>query len=107
MTSMNEKDWQQEVAVFMRRHQLEHDPTTHALDLVSEVGELAKELLLATDYGRQPSQFGERLLEEFGDALYSLLALGEACDLDADEALRTALEKYEGRVARDGEVGSQ
>lgn len=107
MTLMKGKGWQHEVAVFMDRHQLEHDPMTHALDLVSEVGELAKELLLATDYGRRPSQLGEGILEEFGDVLYSLLALGEACDLDAGEALRTALDKVERRLARGGEAGSQ
>ncbi|MBU0702542.1 MAG: nucleotide pyrophosphohydrolase [Chloroflexi bacterium] len=90
----------------MRRHNLLHDPTTHALDLVSEVGEVAKEVLLATDYGRRPPQFRPELADELGDALYSLLALAEACSVDAGGALIAALEKYERRLAERGEAGS-
>ena len=37
-----ESVWQQRVAGFVRRHHLLHDPVTHALDLVSEVGEVAR-----------------------------------------------------------------
>lgn len=104
---MTQNDWQQQVAEFLRRHELSRDPATHALDLVSEVGELTKELLEATDYGERPSRFGSGLLEEFGDVLYSLLALAEICDIEADEALRGALRKYERRLAERGKVGSQ
>ncbi|MFW6135773.1 MAG: MazG nucleotide pyrophosphohydrolase domain-containing protein [Chloroflexota bacterium] len=104
---MREDEWQREVAAFLRRHQLRYDPATHALDLVSEVGELTKELLLATDYGRRTPQFGAGLAEELGDALYSLLALAEVCEVDTDEALRTALAKIERRLADRGEAGSR
>ncbi len=104
---MNERCWQEEVAVFMRRYQLDHDPTTHVLDLASEVGELAKELLLTTDYGRKPFQLERGFEDEFGDILYSLLALAEVCGVDAGEALRSALEKYDGRLARGDGAGSQ
>jgi NTP pyrophosphatase (non-canonical NTP hydrolase) len=104
---MTQNDWQRQVAAFLRRHELSHDPATHALDLVSEVGELTKELLQATDYGQRSSQLGSGALEEFGDVLYSLLALAEVCDVDADEALGSALRKYERRLAERGEVGSE
>jgi NTP pyrophosphatase (non-canonical NTP hydrolase) len=104
---MTQNDWQQQVAEFLRRHELSHDPATHALDLVSEVGELTKELLVATDYGQRSSQLGSGAVEEFGDVLYSLLALAVICDIDADEALRGALRKYERRLAERGEAGSQ
>lgn len=103
---MSDHDWQQEVAAFMRRHDLCHDPTAHVLDLVSEVGELAKVLLLSTDYGRKPCVRDRALQDEFGDLLYSLLATAEVCGLDADDALRHALHKYEGRLARREEAGS-
>lgn len=90
-------DWQQRVAAFMRRHRLRHDPASHALDLASEVGEVAKEVLLASDYGERTPRFGPALTDELGDALYSLLALAETCDVDAGEALEAALGKYERR----------
>ena len=99
--------WQHRVAAFARAHGLLHDPATHALDLVSEVGEVAKEVLRGTDYGNRPFQPVPELAAELGDALYSLLALAEACGVDAGEALEAALTKYEQRLARHGEVGSQ
>jgi len=98
--------WQRRVAAFMRRHHLLHDPATHALDLLSEVGEVAKEVLLATDYGRRPPQFRLELADELGDALYSLLALAEAGGVNGEDALRAALEKYQRRIEERGGAGS-
>jgi NTP pyrophosphatase (non-canonical NTP hydrolase) len=99
-------NWQRQVATLVRRHDLLHDPATHALDLVSEVGEVAKEVLLATDYGRQVPKFRPELSGELGDALYSLLALAEACGVDAGGALGATLAKYECRLTERGEAGS-
>jgi NTP pyrophosphatase (non-canonical NTP hydrolase) len=98
--------WQQRVADFGRRHDILHEPLVHALDLASEVGELAKEVLVATDYGRQRALPRPQLGDELGDALYSLLALAEACGVDAGVALDAALEKYERRLAEQGKAGS-
>lgn len=100
-------NWQQRVSAFIQHHGLLHDPTTHALDLVSEVGEVAKEVLLATDYGRRAPQFSQELAGELGDALYSLLALIQVCGVDADSALDAALGKYDLRLAERGEAGSR
>ncbi len=100
-------DWQRRVVVFSRRHDLLGEPSTHALDLLSEVGEVAKELLLGSDYGRRPLQIRPELAGELGDALYSLLALMEACNVDASSALDTALGKYEQRLAERGDAGSR
>jgi NTP pyrophosphatase (non-canonical NTP hydrolase) len=99
--------WQRQVAAFARAHGLLHDPATHALDLASEVGEVAKEVLRATHYGCQPFRAGPELAAELGDALYSLLALAESCGVDAGEALEKALAKYERRLAQHGAAGSQ
>ncbi len=100
-------DWQRRVAAFTQRHDLLHDPATHTLDLVSEVGEVAKEVLLSTDYGQRAPQPRPQLADELGDALYSLLALAQACDVDAGSALDAALEKYERRLTERGKAGSK
>jgi len=100
------QNWQQRTAAFTQHYDLFHDPTTHALDLVSEVGEVVKEILLATDYGQKPLQFRPELAGEIGDTLYSLLVLAEACDVDADDALNATLQKYEHRLATHGSTGS-
>jgi NTP pyrophosphatase (non-canonical NTP hydrolase) len=99
-------DWQQQVAVFAQQHSLLHGPDTHTLDLVSEVGEIAKEVLLATDYGQHAPHFRSELAGEIGDALYSLLILAEACGVDADDALNNTLRKYESRLTKHGVAGS-
>jgi len=99
-------DLQRAVARFAERHGLQHGIETYALDLVAEVGELAKEILLATDYGRRPVSFRQELTDEVGDVVYSLLALAEACGVDAEEALRASLSKYERRLADRREAGS-
>lgn len=100
-------DWQRRVTDFACRRDLLHDPVTHALGLASEVGELAKEVLLATDYGRRAAQFRPDLAGELGHALYGLLALAEACGVDAEDALGEALEKHELRVAQCATPGSE
>jgi threonine synthase len=105
-TPLPATDWQQRVVAFIRRYRLRHDPSVHALDLVSEVGEVAKEVLLATDYGQREPEFRSELTDELGDAFYSLLALTNACDVDADSALNTALKKYEHRLAERGTASS-
>jgi NTP pyrophosphatase (non-canonical NTP hydrolase) len=46
------------------------------------------------------------LADEIGDALYSLLALAEVCGVDAEEALRTALQKVERRLIERQDAGS-
>ncbi len=74
------------------------------LDLVSEVGELAKAYLKATRYGEAgaPERASEHFAEEAGDALYSLLGLIEVAGLDAEALLEAALAKYRGRIEAKG-----
>ena len=91
---------------FMQRHGLGHTPQTHALDLVAEIGEVAKALLEASDYGRLPPKPGSEMTEELGDAFYSLIALAESLDVDLEAALKSALEKYQTRLAAHGNPGS-
>ena len=91
---------------FLERHGLGHTPQTHALDLVSEVGEVAKALLEASDYGRSSLTLSPALTEELGDAFYSLIALAESLDVELEAALEGLLEKYESRLAAKGQAGS-
>jgi len=97
---------QQDVARLMRGHGLEYDAGTHVLDLVSEVGELAKLILDASGYGQRPLDQDVDFSGEVGDTVYSLLALATALDVDAEEALADALRKYEKRIRERGGPGS-
>ena len=57
--------------------------------------------------GQRVPQSDPRLANKLADALYSLLALAESCDVDVGSALIAALEKYEHRLTERGEVGSK
>ena len=99
--------FQQRCRAFLTQHGLGHAPQIHTLDLVSEVGEVAKALLESSDYGRAPSQTTAGLEEELGDAFFSLIALAESLDLDLEAALQRALTKYETRLAERDSAGSR
>ncbi len=98
--------FQEEVAGFVSRHGLEAPVEVRLLDLTSEVGELAKESLKASAYGRQPFTPGENWAAELGDVLFSLTALANSTGVDLREALSSALAKYESRLSTRQDPGS-
>ena len=99
--------FQERCRAFLARHGLGHDPQIHALDLVSEVGEVAKALLEGSEYGEIALQPTPTLEEELGDAFFSLVSLAESLDVDLETALDQALNKYETRIAERGNAGSR
>ena len=76
------------------------------LDIVSEVGELSKEILKATDYGTKEFEVTEDLKLELGDALYSLLSFAHENGIDAEDAVKKVVDKYAKRFAKKGHIGS-
>ncbi len=94
---MNEM--QKSVQAFCSEHNLNAPPNARFLDLVSEIGEVAKEFLQATSYGqRDELKKNHAIIIEFGDLVFSLMALGNSLGVDAREALDLALDKYEERI---------
>lgn len=98
-------DEQETVAAFVAEHDLAAPPAFRLLDLVSEVGEVAKDAVESADYGANPAEV-DVSSDEIGDALFSVLALAESLDVDAGEALEEALAKYEERLEEGGSAGS-
>ncbi|WP_254273839.1 MazG-like family protein [Haloarcula marina] len=90
-------DRQDRVETFLTDHDLTTPPAYRLLDLASELGEVAKELNESTEYGSDPAA-ADVATDELGDTLFALLALCAELDVDADDALETALEKYESRL---------
>jgi NTP pyrophosphatase (non-canonical NTP hydrolase) len=103
------KNWQQQTAEFAQKRNLTRQPGVYALDLLSELGEVAKLILEATEYGQRPfpSHPPADLPGELGDALYSLCQLATAANVDLDTALADTLAKYEARWQAKGDMGSQ
>ena len=98
--------FQHQVADFVQRNDLEISIQDRTLDFVSEVGELAKEILKSTDYGRQDFRPIEAWQDELGDVFFSLICLANTTDVNLQDALHAALEKYQMRLENQGEVGS-
>lgn len=95
-----------DVRAFNREHDLSLSPAHRVLDLVSETGELSKATLKAADYGEEPPEATEELVDEFGDVYYCVLSLADELDVDPGAALAASLEKYSERAAEEGDVGS-
>lgn len=101
-------NWQQQASNFSQDRNLAHTAGVYVLDLISELGEVAKEILRATNYGEHETFETTSDLEgELGDVLYSLCMLATTLNVDLDEALSATLHKYEVRWQEKGHMGSQ
>lgn len=97
---------QARVAEFVRAHDLETSVACRLLDLVSEIGELSKEVLKSTSYGRSAFGKAANWEAELGDALFSLICLANSTGVDLDAALSVVIAKYELRLRTTNEAGS-
>lgn len=99
---------QKSVHDFINKYGLRTTPEARYIDLVSEIGELGKEILTATKYGK--TEFARaanaETETEMGDCLFSLLALCAEMNINAEDALQKVLAKYEVRFVKKGDIGS-
>jgi|GEM_PF-1146857 len=98
--------YQDHIEKFVKVHDIDTSIENRALDLVSEVGEVAKELLKGSAYGKRDQQITPELQEELGDALFSLLCLANIAKIDLDVALMQVLAKYENRLNNQQDMSS-
>lgn len=100
------KKLQRKVKEFCKKHKLESPIEHKVLDLTSELGEVAKEILKMSNYGRKPIKFRNEIKPELGDLLYSLITIANYFNVDLEEALDVVLKKYERRIKK-GSAGSE
>jgi NTP pyrophosphatase (non-canonical NTP hydrolase) len=98
--------YQEKVAQFVDVHALRVGAEARLLDLVSEIGEVAKEALKATRYGEEPFAVRAEWSSELADVFFSLICLANATNVHLDRALDGALDKYNHRLSRRGDAGS-
>jgi NTP pyrophosphatase (non-canonical NTP hydrolase) len=98
-------DHQVIVKRFVTQNQLDYSVEARMLDLISEFGELSKEVLKNTNYVIDPFEANAKCVEGFGDVYFSLLALAEAANIDLDKALHKAVEQYAVRISAAGGLG--
>lgn len=96
---------QKKIARFCAENKLESPVEHRLLDTLSELGEVAKEILKMTDYGRKKKRFRPEVKGELGDALYSLVTVANTLNVDLEEALELVLQKYRQRLKK-GSAGS-
>ncbi len=99
---MDRPPFQETVAGFLVEHNLQTPVVHRLLDVASELGELAKEAVEATSYGREEFEPSEHWKEELGDLFFSLICLANESDVNLEEALDTVLHKYRERIAASG-----
>jgi NTP pyrophosphatase (non-canonical NTP hydrolase) len=97
---------QRTVASFVEETGIEAQVEARLLDLASEVGELSKEALKATNYGRAPFRPSDGWADELGDVLFVLVCLANGTGVDLEAALNGALGKYRQRLALGDDAGS-
>jgi NTP pyrophosphatase (non-canonical NTP hydrolase) len=98
--------FQKYVSSFVKQNNLEIPVSDRMLDLTSEIGELAKEILKASDYGRQDFQPNKTWNDELGDVFFSLICLANSTNVNLVKELSNALEKYQARLKNTGDAGS-
>ncbi len=97
---------QKRIAQFVEQHGLKIPVEYRVLDFVSELGELSKEILKATNYGKSEFQPTENWEEELGDVLFSLICVANATQVDLEQALAKVLDKYQKRIKSKQDAGS-
>ncbi len=98
---------QESVRTFLTANNMYCGAAARCLDLASETGEVAKEILRGMDYGKKPYARTAETEGELGDCLFSLLALCCELGVDAAQALDNAVQKYELRLKTKGNAGSR
>ena len=100
------KNLQEKVKKFCEENNLDSAIEYRLLDTLSELGEVSKEILEMTNYGRKKMELGEEIKSELGDVFYSLITVANSIDIDLESALEDVLKKYERRLKRGG-AGSE
>ena len=97
------------VAEFLAKSKTDTTALIRLADISSELGGVSKEVLKASDYGRDIPilQDNNSFTEEYGDLLFSVLALGIENNIDPSVALGIVLEKYNKRLETKGHIGSK
>jgi len=98
---------QETVAQMTEKYNLEISPELRYIDLASEVGELGKEILLSTDYGKNQFDATDNLESEIGDTFYSLICIANSLDINLSNALIKVIQKYEKRFFEKGNIESE
>ena len=100
------EDIQKTVNEMIKKYGLESSIEIKFIDLISEVGELGKELLKGSDYGKKNFINTDNLESEMGDVLFSFVCVANKLNIDLKETFDKVIEKYNSRFLENGNIGS-
>lgn len=103
---MTIQELQKRIREFSKNNNLDSAPEYKILDTISELGEVAKEMLKMTNYGKEKMKFRDEMKSELGDLLYSVTTIANSLNVDLEEAIESVLIKYEKRL-KNGGAGSE
>jgi len=103
---MTIEELQKKIRMFSKQHNLDSAPEYKILDTISELGEVAKEILKMTNYGKNKLEMGEEIKSELGDLLYSVTTIANSLNINLEESINGVLAKYEKRLKK-GSIGSE
>ncbi|MFB6158156.1 MAG: MazG nucleotide pyrophosphohydrolase domain-containing protein [Candidatus Nanohalobium sp.] len=103
---MSLSEEQKKIEEFMQRYDMRGTPEFQIIDLMAEVGEVAGDVTKSSEYGLEKNKMDVKK-DELGDVFFSLFAVCSSLGIDSEEALETALEKYEDRIIEKGDPGSK
>ena len=97
---------QERIKTFVQDNKLETSLEHRMLDLMSELGELNKEVLKASKYGKESLKLTETFADELGDVGFSLLCIANQTNLNLEACIQNALSKYQERLKQSGSASS-
>ena len=103
---MDLSEIQREIDSFNESNNLQIDPERRLLDLQSEIGELSKEALKGSEYGSEEFTKTDEWDDELADCLYALISLAAETDVNLEQSLTKALDKYSTLIDAKGCAGS-
>ena len=98
--------YQSRVAEFVNEHNMDASVDIRLLDLLSELGEVSKEALKASQYGKRQGLQTKDWTAELGDVFFSLVCLANTTGVNLEETLEDTLTKYRQRLESAGDAGS-
>ena len=92
---------------FILENNLDTTIELRLLDLVSELGELSKEIITGSNYGKTDFTKTSETINELGDVFFSLIEVANKLDINLDDALKSVLCKYTQRITESGILSSK
>ena len=94
------KNIQEKVKFFCSNNQLNTAVEYRILDTISELGELSKEILKISEYGKNSIVLNDKIKLEVGDVFFSLITVANSLGIDLEKALSQVIEKYQRRITK-------